>query len=79
MAIIRSDEIQGMSVSEMDEHLGQLRKNLMKINGVLASGGIPEDVGKVREIKRTIARLRTIKAQQMKSSTVCGKGEKIKK
>lgn len=79
MAIIRSDEIQGMTVSEMDERLGQLRKDLMKINGVLASGGIPEDVGKVREIKRTIARLRTIKSQQIKSSTDGGKGEKTKK
>ena len=65
MAIIRSDEIRGMSVSEMDERLTQLRKELMKINGVLASGGIPEEVGKVREIKRTIARINTFKAQKV--------------
>ncbi len=64
MAIIRSSEIQGMNDSEMDERLTQLRKELMKIRGVLASGGIPEEVGKAREIRRTIARIKTIKAQK---------------
>lgn len=64
MAIIRSSEIQGMDDSEMDERLTQLRKELMKIRGVLASGGIPEEVGKAREIRRTIARIKTLKAQR---------------
>jgi large subunit ribosomal protein L29 len=64
MAILRSDEIQGLNDSEMDERLTQLRKELMKINGVLASGGIPEGVGKAREIRRTIARIKTLKAQK---------------
>jgi large subunit ribosomal protein L29 len=72
MAIIRSGEIQGMSESEMDERQTQLRKELMKIKGVLASGGVPEDVGKAREIKRTIARIKTIKAQKQKAK---GSGE----
>jgi large subunit ribosomal protein L29 len=74
MAIIRSDEIQGMNVSEMDERLTQLRKELMKINGVLASGGIPEEVGKTREIKRTIARIKTQKAKLSKAKA-SGSGE----
>ena len=51
----------------MDERLTQLRKELMKIRGVLASGGIPEEVGKAREIKRTIARIKTIRAQKAKA------------
>ena len=67
MAILRSSEIGGMSEPEMDEQITQLRKELMKINGVLASGGIPEEVGKAREIRRTIARLKTKKAQLKKS------------
>ncbi len=66
MAILRSDEIRGMSDSEVDERLVQLKKEIMKINGVLASGGIPEGVGKVREIKRTIAKIKTIQAQKSK-------------
>jgi large subunit ribosomal protein L29 len=75
MAILRSDEIQGMDDSEMDERLTQLRKELMKIRGVLASGGIPEEVGKAREIKRTIARIKTIKAQRDRTANKGGPRE----
>ncbi len=66
MAILRSDEIRGMTDSEMDERMSQLKKELMKINGVLASGGIPEEVGRTREIKRTIARMETIRVEKAK-------------
>jgi len=75
MAIIRSSEIQGMDDSEMDERLVQLRKELMKIRGVLASGGIPEEVGKAREIRRTIARIKTIKAQRTQADAKVVKGK----
>ena len=61
MANLHSSEIQALSEQEMDEHLSQLKKDLMKIKGVLASGGVPEDLGKVRQIKRTIARIHTEK------------------
>jgi ribosomal protein L29 len=36
----------------------------MKIRGGLASGGVPENVGKTREIKRTIARILTKKREE---------------
>lgn len=64
MAILRSSEIRGLSPEELDARLVDLRRDLMKIKGVLASGGMPEDVGKVREIRRTIARLLTIKKEK---------------
>ena len=79
MAILRSDEIQGMNDLEIDERLTQLRKDLMKINGVLASGGIPEEVGKVREIKRTIARIKTIINQKNSKTSKVVKDEVVKK
>jgi len=61
MAILRNREIWEMSVEELDDRLSQLQEDLMKIKGVLASGGIPEDIGKAKEIKRTIAKILTIK------------------
>ncbi|HDI72728.1 MAG: 50S ribosomal protein L29 [Candidatus Altiarchaeales archaeon] len=61
MAILRNHEIWEMDIEELDDRLFQLREDLMKIKGVLASGGIPEDIGRAREIKRTIARILTIK------------------
>lgn len=55
-----------MNAQEMDEKITELKKSLMKIRGGLASGGIPEDVGKTREIKRTVARILTIKKEKEK-------------
>ena len=61
MAELRSSEIEKMTVEEQDKQLIELKKNLMKIKGGLASGGVPENVGKTREIRKTIARIKTIK------------------
>jgi large subunit ribosomal protein L29 len=61
MTILRSQELSELSADELDDRLVELRRELMKIKGVLASGGIPEEVGKTREIKRTIARILTYK------------------
>ncbi|HEX55231.1 MAG: 50S ribosomal protein L29 [Candidatus Altiarchaeales archaeon] len=66
MAIFHKRELWEMSIEELDEHLLDLKKELMKIRGVLASGGIPEDVGKTREIRKTIARILTIKREKEK-------------
>jgi len=61
MAELHTSEIAKMSPEEQDKTIVELRKSLMKINGGLASGGIPEDVGKAREMRKTIARILTIK------------------
>ena len=61
MVILRNHEIWEMGVEELDDRLSQLQDDLMKIKGVLASGGIPEDIGRTREIRRTIAKILTIK------------------
>lgn len=53
-----------MDPEELDDKRIGLQEELMKIRGVLASGGIPEDVGKVKEIRRTIAKILTIKKQK---------------
>ncbi|MBU4201914.1 MAG: 50S ribosomal protein L29 [Candidatus Altiarchaeales archaeon] len=66
MAILRAQELRGMNDEELDKHLSELRLEYMKIKGVLSSGGIPEDIGKAREIKRTMARILTIKNEDSK-------------
>ncbi|RLI91598.1 MAG: 50S ribosomal protein L29 [Candidatus Altiarchaeales archaeon] len=66
MAILRKSQLHEMSDEELDKTLNDLKDELMKIKGILASGGIPEDVGKIREIKRTIARILTIKNMRAK-------------
>ena len=64
MAILKNSELKELTSEELDDKLTQLQGDLMKIRGVLASGGIPENVGKAREIKRTIARIKTFKANK---------------
>lgn len=66
MAILRNSEIREMNDEELDDKLFQLQEDLMKIRGVLASGGIPEDVGRAREMRRTIARIKTVKNLRFK-------------
>jgi large subunit ribosomal protein L29 len=61
MAILRASEIREMGAEELDDKLTQLHNDLMKIRGVLASGGIPEHVGRMKETRKTIARINTIK------------------
>jgi len=46
MAEVRASELGKMGVEEREKHLAELKKNLMKIRGGLASGGVPEDVGR---------------------------------
>ena len=68
MAILRASENREMSAEELDDRLAQLHNDLMKIRGVLASGGIPEHVGKMRETRKTIARIDTIRNAKAKDS-----------
>jgi large subunit ribosomal protein L29 len=64
MAILRKDEIRDMDLEELEEKIGELKQELLKINTTIASGGAPDNPGKIKAIRRTIARMKTIKAQK---------------
>ncbi len=64
MAILRKEEIRDMDIDEIDEKIGELKQELLKINTTIASGGAPENPGKIKAIRRTIARMKTIKAEK---------------
>ncbi|PKP53515.1 MAG: 50S ribosomal protein L29 [Candidatus Altiarchaeales archaeon HGW-Altiarchaeales-3] len=68
MSILNANQIREMDGDELNERLVELRGDLMKIRGTIASGGSPEDVGKTREIRRTIARMLTIKQEKTKKT-----------
>ncbi len=63
MAIFRSKEIRNMSSEEMDNKLKELELELFKEKGKIDVGGVSDNPGKIREIKRTIARILTIKKE----------------
>lgn len=60
MAILRSDEIRDMDSKELEEKVSELRNELLREKSKVASGGAPENPGRIREIRRTIARILTI-------------------
>ena len=64
MAILRSEEIRDMSINEMEEKIKELKNELFRERAIIASGGVPENPGRIKEIKRTIARILTIKRER---------------
>ena len=60
MAIIRKNELKQMEPALMQERLDDLRKELIRYKSQLATGTPPENPGKIRAVKRTIAKLNTM-------------------
>ena len=60
MAILRASEVRDMSLEELKEKLEELRMELLRERSKAAAVGTPENPGRVRELRRTIARIMTI-------------------
>ncbi len=58
---MKTKELKLMSEPELESKMAELKKELMKINSQIAIGTIPKNAGKVKVIKRTIARILTVK------------------
>ena len=66
MAILRSDEIRKMNNDERQEELDKILMELLRERAIASAGGAPESPGKMKEIKRTIARIKTIQTEKIK-------------
>ncbi len=64
MAILRSEEIRELSIDELEEKVRELKNELLRERALIAAGGAPENPGRIKEIKRTIARILTIKGEK---------------
>jgi large subunit ribosomal protein L29 len=67
MSIFRIDEIRRMNEKERNEELESLLKDLLRERGVIATGGSPDNPGRVGEIRRTIARIKTVQREAARS------------
>lgn len=56
-------ELRKTAPEELDKKLGELRKDLVKLNAQVATGTGVKSPGQIRQIKRTIARILTIKRE----------------
>lgn len=59
MAIIRKKELKNMNEGQINQKLNDLKKELMRINTQKSTGTNIENPGRVKELKRTIAKLLT--------------------
>ena len=50
-----------MNEKALADKLDELRNELISINAQVAMGTLPENPGKIKEIKRTVAKILTIK------------------
>lgn len=59
-------EIRIMNDADLENRISDLKKELMKINSQIAVGTMPKSPGKVKEMKKTIARILTIKSEKQR-------------
>jgi len=60
MSIIRKKELNEMSKEKLEEKIAEIKKELMKARTQIASKQSPDKIGRVKELKRVIARIKTI-------------------
>lgn len=76
MAIIKKSEFENMSEQVLQEKLVDLKKELMKANSQRYAGTPPENPGRVREVRKTIARIYTKLSQKQQEAKKVTKTEK---
>lgn len=59
MVIARMEEIRDMDENEIRERIDELKLELSKEKAQSDIGGMPENPGKIKEIKKTVARMLT--------------------
>ncbi len=65
MAIFKVDELRNMSPEELSEELFNLQDELIRERGIVVAGGAPENPGRIKELKRSTARIKTIQRERM--------------
>lgn len=63
MAIIHIKELRKMKDDELDKKIAELKKEFMRMQTQISQGTAPEKPGRVKQIKKTIARILTIKKE----------------
>ncbi len=73
MTILHPEEIRDMTPAERQAELEDLETELLNDEAVKAAGGMPENPGRIKDLRRTIARIKTI--QREEDDVAVGEGE----
>ncbi len=64
---MKKKELNQMPQEELAIKLNELRKELMKSKAQVATGTVPKNPGQIREMKRNVARILTIRRNKKQS------------
>ena len=62
-------ELRVMNDHDLDMKMLELKKELMKVNSQIAIGTVPKSPGKIKEMKRTIAKILHVKHEKHKGGS----------
>jgi large subunit ribosomal protein L29 len=69
LPILRKREIRQLLPEEREKRLAEMRTELVKLRTTVKSGGNIENTGRIRELKRTVARILTISNEKTPGET----------
>jgi len=64
MAILHVEEMRDMTPAEREVELEELETELLNLKALQAAGGVPENPSELKELRRTIARLKTVQTEE---------------
>lgn len=64
MTILHTSEVRDMTPAEREAELEDLETELLNAESVKAAGGMPDNPGRIKELRRTIARIKTIQNEE---------------
>lgn len=60
MAVLKTEEIRDMDEEELRKQVNDLQKELIEERGQIEVGGFADNPGRIGEMKKTIARIKTV-------------------
>ncbi|WP_123533612.1 50S ribosomal protein L29 [Halosimplex salinum] len=64
MTVLYTEEIRDMTPPEREAELEELETELLNDRAVKAAGGAPENPGRIKELRKAIARIKTIQREE---------------
>jgi large subunit ribosomal protein L29 len=64
MSILTTEEIRDMTPTEREAELEDLETELLNAVSAKAAGAQPENPGRIKELRRTVARIKTIQTEE---------------
>ena len=69
MPILRTKDIRSMSSEDRRKKLGELRTELMRLKTMIKAGGAVENYSRIRELRKTVARILSVESEVKRSET----------